>query len=194
MISAATPSGCRTVSTVRFAMLAVVVRPYERRPSPATNSPISTAASVSPSASCHGLAGLLRDDRGRLLSPLAKEERELADDVTARDGSALGPRGLRRARGSDRVVDVVRARSSDPAEQRLVGRSELVEPARRTRAGTRTPVDEVRDVRERYQADQPPSTTTFEPVTYDDASEARKTTAPSASRASSMRPIGDRAA
>ena len=46
----------------------------------------------------------------------------------------------------------------------------------------------------RYQADQPPSTTTFEPVTYDDASEARKTTAPSASRASSIRPIGERAA
>ncbi len=27
VISAATPSGCRTVSTVRFGMLAVVVRP-----------------------------------------------------------------------------------------------------------------------------------------------------------------------
>ena len=54
MISAATPSGCRVVRTVLFSMLAVVVRPYERRPSPATKSPISTAASVSPSASSSG--------------------------------------------------------------------------------------------------------------------------------------------
>ena len=44
----------------------------------------------------------------------------------------------------------------------------------------------------RYQADQPPSTTTFEPVTYDDASAARKTTAPSASCASAIRPSGTR--
>ena len=48
--SAATPTGRRSVSTVRFGIEAVVVRPYERRPSPATNSPISTAASVSPRA------------------------------------------------------------------------------------------------------------------------------------------------
>jgi hypothetical protein len=53
--SAATPRGCRTVSTVRCSMLAVVVRPYERRPSPAMKRPISTAASVSPSASSSGL-------------------------------------------------------------------------------------------------------------------------------------------
>jgi len=51
MISAATPSGWRIVSTVRLAMLAVVVRPYERRPSPAMKRPISTAASASPRAS-----------------------------------------------------------------------------------------------------------------------------------------------
>ena len=44
-----------------------------------------------------------------------------------------------------------------------------------------------------HHADQPPSTTTFEPVTYDEASDARKTTAPSASSASSMRPMGTRA-
>ena len=55
MISAATPSGWRSVSTVRYGMLAVVVRPYERRPSPATKSPISTAASVSPRAASSGL-------------------------------------------------------------------------------------------------------------------------------------------
>ena len=48
-----------------------------------------------------------------------------------------------------------------------------------------TPID--------HHADQPPSTTRFAPVTYDEASEARKTTAPSASPASSMRPIGTRA-
>ena len=55
MISAATPSGWRRVSTVRCGMLAVVVRPYERRPSPATKSPISMAALVSPRARSSGL-------------------------------------------------------------------------------------------------------------------------------------------
>ena len=49
--SAATPTGRRSVSTVRCGIDAVVVRPYERRPSPATKKPISTAASVSPRAS-----------------------------------------------------------------------------------------------------------------------------------------------
>src|SRR6266508_192123 len=44
-----------------------------------------------------------------------------------------------------------------------------------------------------YHADQPPSTTTFAPVTYDDASDARKTTAPSASCGVSIRPSGTRA-
>ena len=44
-----------------------------------------------------------------------------------------------------------------------------------------------------YQADQPPSTTRFAPVTYDEASDARKTTAPSASPASAIRPSGTRA-
>ena len=60
------------------------------------------------------------------------------------------------------------------------------------RAGASRPSMRFVDARRDYQADQPPSTTTFEPVTYDEASDARKTTAPSASRASSMRPIGER--
>src|SRR5215831_9169538 len=44
-----------------------------------------------------------------------------------------------------------------------------------------------------YHADQPPSTTRFAPVTYEEASEARNTTAPTNSDASAMRPIGIRA-
>ena len=97
-------------------MLAVVVRPYERRPSPATKSPISIAASVSPSASCLRLARLLDHDRRGLVAALAEEERELADDVSARDRGALGPRRLRCSRGRDRVRDVVGVRARDAAE------------------------------------------------------------------------------
>src|SRR5438132_1389857 len=41
--------------TVRWGRLDVVVRPYSRRPSPATKWPISTAASTSPSASSRDL-------------------------------------------------------------------------------------------------------------------------------------------
>ena len=54
-ISPATPTGRRTVETARWAMLADIVRPYERLPSPATKKPISIAASVSPSARSIGL-------------------------------------------------------------------------------------------------------------------------------------------
>ena len=54
--------------------------------------------------------------------------------------------------------------------------------------------DEVRHLRRYHQADQPPSTTRFAPVTYDDASEARNTTAPTASETSISRPSGERAA
>src|SRR5206468_4462083 len=60
-------------------------------------------------------------------------------------------------------------------------------PQRLTHARHRRPL------RPHYQADQPPSTITFAPVTYEDASEARKTSGPSASRAWSIRPIGTRA-
>ncbi len=163
MISAATPSGCRIVMTVRCGMLAVVVRPYERRPSPATKSPISIAASVSPSCERLRLAGLLDDDRGGLVAALAEEEGELPDDVSTRDSGALGPRGLRCPRRRDRVRNVVGSRTCDAAEHRLVGGTDLLEPgAGACRQGL--PVDEVLDVRQGYQADQPPSTTTFEPV------------------------------
>ena len=109
------------------------------------------------------LAGLLDHDRGRLVAAFAEEESELADDVSARDGGALGPRGLRRPCRRDRVGHVVGIRARDTAEHRLVGRPDLLEP----RAGTCRqclPVDEILDVRQGYQADQPPSTTTFEPV------------------------------
>ena len=193
VINAATPSGCRIVSTVRCGMLAVVVRPYERRPSPATNSPISTAASVSPSASARDFPGLLDHELGGFLTALPEEQRKLADDVSAVDRSPFRPRDLGCARGRDGILDVIRAGPCDPAQGRLVCGPELLEPLTGA-SRLEPPVDEVRDARRDYQADQPPSTTTFEPVTYEDASDTRKTTAPSASRASSMRPIGERAA
>src|SRR6266511_4215626 len=44
------PDRARVAITVRFGVADVVVRPYSRRPSPATKKPISMAASVSPSA------------------------------------------------------------------------------------------------------------------------------------------------
>ena len=83
------------------------------------------------------LARLLGDDLGRLLAPLAQEQRELADDVAALDGGSVGPRGLRAAGGGDRALDVVGARARDAAERRPVGRPELVEPLARTRGGRR---------------------------------------------------------
>ena len=43
-----------------------------------------------------------------------------------------------------------------------------------------------------HQADQPPSATRFAPVTYDDASDARKTTGPTTSPTSAIRPSGMR--
>src|SRR3954470_16479421 len=45
-----------------------------------------------------------------------------------------------------------------------------------------------------YQALQPPSATTFAPVTYEDASEARNTTGPTTSPALAIRPTGMRSA
>src|SRR5262249_34948013 len=50
-----------------------------------------------------------------------------------------------------------------------------------------------RRARDGYQADQPPSTTRFAPVTYEDASDARNTTTPTYSRASARRLSGTRA-
>src|SRR6266511_4332935 len=50
-----------------------------------------------------------------------------------------------------------------------------------------------RDAARRHQALQPPSATRFAPVTYDEASEARKTTGPTTSCTSAMRPSGIRA-
>ena len=78
MRSAATPTGRRSVSTVRCGIDAVVVRPYERRPSPATKKPISTEASVSPSASASDLpvsaatSSLASSRRSRRSSAIAR--------------------------------------------------------------------------------------------------------------------------
>ena len=127
------------------------------------------------------LAGLLDHDRRRLLAPLAQEEREVAHDVAARDGRSRRP-----TPAAPRVPPRPRRRHRRPpiarrGRERLVSRPQLLEPRARARRH-RPPADEVLDVLQpAHQADQPPSTTTFEPVTYDDASEARKTTAPSAS-------------
>ena len=74
--SAATPTGRRSVSTVRCGIDAVVVRPYDRRPSPATKSPISTAASTSPWASASGL-------------PVSAATSSLASSRRARSSSAI---------------------------------------------------------------------------------------------------------
>src|SRR5262249_9202890 len=91
------------------------------------------------------------------------------------------------------VVDVVRPGAGGAAEGRLVGGPKLLQPPAPTR-GHALPADEVLDPLGDHQADQPPSTTRFEPVTYDEASEARNPRAPIASCSSSIRPIGDRAA
>ena len=109
-------------------MLAVVVRPYERRPSPATKSPISTAASVSPRASSIGLPVSSRDDLGGLLATVAQAQRELAHDLAALDGRSLRPGRLSGARRRDRRVDVGRARARDAAEDGPVCRPQLLEP------------------------------------------------------------------
>ena len=138
-----------------------------------------------------GLAGLLDYGSRELVTPPTKRERDLADDVAALDDRARRPLALSFARGRDRRVDVVRPRAREAAERRAVRGPQLLEPlAGAGRNGLAR--DEVRDV-QRYQADQPPSTTRLAPVTYDEASEARKTTAPSASFASAIRPSGTRA-
>ena len=109
------------------------------------------------------LSRLLDHDRRGFVATLAEEERELADDVPARHRGELCPRRLGCARGLDRGRDVVGAGARDPAENALVGGPDLLQPLAGPR-GYLVPVDEVVDVLD-YQADQPPSTTTFEPVT-----------------------------
>ena len=168
---AATPTGRRSVSTVRFGIEAVVVRPYERRPSPATNSPISIAASVSPRASASDLPVSAATSSLASSRSLAEELRDRAHDVPPFDGCPRRPLGLRFSRGLDGRGCVVGSRARDPAERRAVGGPPLVEP-RAGRGGPLLARDEVRRL-DAHQADQPPSTTRFAPVTYDDASEAR---------------------
>ena len=84
--SAATPTGRRRVSTVRWGIEAVVVRPYERRPSPATNSPISTAASVSPRASSSDF-------------PVSAATSSLASSLRSRRSSAIARTTFPRSTG-----------------------------------------------------------------------------------------------
>src|SRR6185503_6479949 len=79
----------------------------------------------------------------------------------------------------------------DAAEMLAVGGRRLVEP-RASRGRPLVPADEVRHLAGDHQADQPPSTTRLAPVTYDEASAARNTTAPTASDTSISRPTGER--
>src|SRR4029079_31581 len=81
----------------------------------------------------------------------------------------------------------------DAAEIDAVRGPRLLEP-RSARGRPLLAGDEVRHLRWYHQADQPPSTTRFAPVTYVDPSEARNTTAPTASETSIRRPSGERAA
>ena len=189
MISAATPSGWRTVSTVRCGMLAVVVRPYERRPSPATNRPISTAASVSPSASSSGFpvsSATIADAssrRSRRRRASSRQTSPRATGVSSAHAGCAARAALTATSTSSRPERATRQRREPSAGRNLSSHA----------AGHgrhRLPADEVVNLVRHYQADQPPSTTTFEPVTYDDASDARKTTAPSASSAFEHPPHG----
>ena len=96
------------------------------------------------------LPGLRGDDLGRLLAPLAEAQRELAHDLAALDGGALGPRGLRRAGSGDRALDVLGARPRD------AGRAACRPPAAACRATRPTPaappaVDQVRDLSTRHR-------------------------------------------
>src|SRR2546426_712086 len=95
-------------------------------------------------------------------------------------------------RGLDGRRHVALTRTGDAAERGPVRGPQLGQPVARG-SGNLVAADEVRDLGGNHQADQPPSTITLAPVTYDDASAARKTSAPSASRASSIRPMGTRA-
>ena len=162
--SAATPTGRRSVSTVRWGIEAVVVRPYERRPSPATKSPISIAASVSPRASSGDLPVSAATSSLASSCRFAQELGDRADDVAALDGRARRPPGLGLPGGCHRCRRVVGAGPRHAAQRRAVGRPHLLEPC----PGRRGPLlarDEVRHLRRDHQADQPPSTRRFAPVT-----------------------------
>ena len=103
-------------------------------------------------------------DLARLLAPVAEKLGDRADDVAALDRSARAPLGLRLPRGDDRGGRVVRTRPRGAAEVIAVGRPFLLEPfparCRPLLAG-----NEVRHLGGDHQADQPPSTTRFAPVT-----------------------------
>src|SRR5581483_2342511 len=138
------------------------------------------------------LAGLGRNDLGELFARVAQGKRDLAAYVAARDHGLRRPLGLGAPGDRDRGRHVLGARPRDAAQQLPVRRPVLVEPfAGRCRRVL--PVDVVRNLLRNHQADQPPSTTRLAPVMYEDASDARKTIAPSASLACAIRPRGTRA-
>ena len=74
------------------------------------------------------LPGLGGDELGRLLAPIAQEERELPHDVPSLDRRALRPGRLRRASRRHGRGDVVRSRARQAAEQGAVRGAQLVEP------------------------------------------------------------------
>ena len=194
MRSAATPTGRRSVSTVRCGIDAVVVRPYERRPSPATKKPISTAASVSPRASASDLPvsaatiSLASSRRSRRSSAIARTTSPRSTAVRAAHS------GCAARAAADRSVRVGRARARDAAEiarrppgasSRAIPRPRPAAPRRRRGSAPRAGITRPTSRRRRRGS---------RPVTYDDASEARNTTAPTASETSISRPSGERAA
>ena len=139
------------------------------------------------------LARLGCDDLARLLAPLAQQRGDRPHDVASLDGRARAPFHLRFPSGGHRSVCVGRPRARDAAEIGAVRGARLLEPGS-ARGRPLLAGDEVRHLRRYHQADQPPSTTRFAPVTYDEPSEARNTTAPTASETSIRRPSGERAA
>jgi hypothetical protein len=110
------------------------------------------------------LARLGGHDLARLPAPVAEKLGDRAYDVSPLDRGARTPFGLRLARGRDGGGRVVGAGPGNAAEALAVGRPFPVEPfparCRPLLAG-----NEVRHLGGDHQADQPPSTTRFAPVT-----------------------------
>ncbi len=104
------------------------------------------------------------NDLARLLAPVAEKLGDRTDDVPALDRGARAPLELRLPRGNDRSGSVVGTRSRDAAEVIAVGRPFPLEPLP-ARCRPLLARNEVRHLGGDHQADQPPSTTMFAPVT-----------------------------
>ncbi len=146
--------------------------------------------------------------------------RSRRDDRVGAGGSCLGPGRSRQARRTDapEALAVLRAYENRLphglaalpalAVAKALRRIRVVEPpigkrvlqacattGRSRSSAARPDAPDVSGIARSpaHHAVHPPSTTRFAPVTYEDASETRNTTAPTASPASSIRPSGTRA-